>query len=165
MRRSTLTLALSLAALISSGSATAAPTGDMNLGLHVSRRVLVNGEAASVIVGDPKIADAALVDAHSVVLTGFRYGRTNVIVLDRAGHTLLESYLSVVPPGGTPVTLYRGRAGTEYSCAPMCARPAKEDDRPADTPSSDGDSGGGGAPPASSVTISSQTTISRSPAS
>ncbi|KMO35491.1 pilus assembly protein [Methylobacterium tarhaniae] len=75
---------------------------------------------ATVIVGNPIIADVSLQRNGIVVLTGKSFGSTNLIALDAAGTMLAESAISV--RGGSPsvVTVQRGLERESYSCTPAC---------------------------------------------
>ena len=104
---------LVLAALLlgaSAGASLAAGTNALTVGLNESQRVPLNGEAAQIIVGDPAVADVALVDAHSVIVMGRGYGSTQLIITDHGGRTLLASRVTVVGSGSEEgrITLYRG---------------------------------------------------------
>src|SRR5258708_1425541 len=47
---------------------------------------------------------------------------TNMLALDRAGKTILETTIQVMgPPGGDLVVVYRGVDRESYSCTPECA--------------------------------------------
>jgi hypothetical protein len=131
MRRPILILALGVAAVcVSAGAACAsaaiaAPTpiaapppitADLTMALHESRRVILPGEAATIVVADPTVADVAVNDAHSLILLGRGYGVTQLLVSDRAGRILLQSQVSVVSSNAGRVTLYRGVAASEFAC-------------------------------------------------
>jgi hypothetical protein len=73
-----------------------------------------------VIVSDPAVADVSMIDAHSVILQGKGYGQTDILVIDRAGHTLLDDRVLVTAPDSGVVTLHRGINATEYTCASRC---------------------------------------------
>ena len=47
-------------------------------------------KVATIVVGNPMIADVAVQSGGLVVVTGKGFGSTNLIVLDRAGAVLLE---------------------------------------------------------------------------
>jgi hypothetical protein len=118
MRRPIHTLALALAALCSSASASAAAApGGLTVALHESRRIPLAGVASTVVVGDPNVADVAMSDTHSLILIGRGYGVTQLLVTDKAGHTLLQGQVSVVSPDVGRVTVYRGLAYSEFTCA------------------------------------------------
>jgi Flp pilus assembly secretin CpaC len=116
MRRPIQTLVLAAVALCASAAAAAA-AGSMTVELNESRRITLPGPAANVIVGNTNVADVAMVDAHSVIVLGRGYGSTQLLITDHAGHTLLDSDVSVVSPDTGRVTLYRGAAASEYACA------------------------------------------------
>jgi hypothetical protein len=147
MRRSAQTLLIALA-LAAAASAALAASG-LTVELNQSRRILLHGAAANVIVGDPTIADVAMVDSHSIILLGRGYGATDVMVLDRAGHALLDSRVTVTAPNQGRVTVYRGAAASEFSCASRCQAIASA---PAGSAAS-APAGGASAAPAAAATI------------
>jgi hypothetical protein len=113
MRRHVRILFIALAAAFVGASATAG-ADSLTIGLNESRRIPLPGAAATVVVGDPKVADVAMTDSHSVILMGRGYGRTQLIVTDQNGRTLLASEITVPEHGH--VTLFRGLQANEYGC-------------------------------------------------
>ncbi len=86
-----------------------------------SVRVGLGGSAASVIVGNPAIADVTVVDANTLFVTGKGYGVTEVIVVDGVGRTLFQGEI-VVSGGATgSVRVWRGAQATEMACAASCS--------------------------------------------
>lgn len=77
---------------------------------------------ATIVIGNPLIADVTLQPGGLMVVTGKGYGATNVIALDRAGAVLSERIIQVQGPQGPVVVVYRGINRESYSCAPMCER-------------------------------------------
>jgi len=79
-------------------------------------------KVATIVVGNPLIADVAVQSGGLVVVTGKGYGSTNLIALDRTGAVLMER--SVVVRGATDqsVQVYRGMERETYSCTPDCER-------------------------------------------
>jgi Flp pilus assembly secretin CpaC len=79
-------------------------------------------KVATIVVGNPLIADVAVQSGGLVVVTGKGYGSTNLIALDRTGAVLMER--SVVVRGATDqsVRVYRGVERETYSCTPDCER-------------------------------------------
>jgi Flp pilus assembly secretin CpaC len=118
MRRSIWTFCLAFATLLSAGSAFAAAITTVDL--NQSRRVMLHGTAANVFVADPAVADVTMIDSHSVIMLGKGYGVTQVLVTDRAGHTLLDSVVAVVGSDAGRVTVYRGDAAQDYHCSSRC---------------------------------------------
>jgi Flp pilus assembly secretin CpaC len=79
-------------------------------------------KVATIVVGNPLIADVAVQSGGLVVVTGKGFGSTNLIALDRAGAVLMER--SVVVRGATDqsIQVYRGVERETYSCTPDCER-------------------------------------------
>ena len=85
-----------------------------------SRLVKMPDRVATVVIGNPLIADASLQAGGLIVLTGKGYGTTNLIALDRKGNALLEKVVQVQGPQQDVVVVYKGVNRETYSCAPMC---------------------------------------------
>ncbi len=111
--------ALPLALLLAS-LATSAAAEPLTVAIDHSSRLNVQGSAASVVVGNPQVADVTVVDSHTVFVSGRGYGETDVIVLDAAGRTLYAGEIMVGTPGGGRVSIYRGAERTDMACAPGC---------------------------------------------
>ncbi len=77
-------------------------------------------KTATVIVGNPMIADITLQRNGVVVLTGKSFGSTNLIALDGKGTMLAESTISVQAPQASIITVQRGLDRESYSCTPNC---------------------------------------------
>lgn len=79
-------------------------------------------KVATIVIGNPLIADASLQSGGILVVTGKSFGSTNMLALDRAGKTILDTTIQVMgPPGGDLVVVYRGVDRESYSCTPECA--------------------------------------------
>jgi len=91
------------------------------LTLKVDRAKLLKlpGGIATLVIGNPLIADATLQPSGNVILTGKGYGATNFMALDRKGDVLFEKTLRVEAPRDV-VFVYRGSDRFSYSCAPNC---------------------------------------------
>jgi Flp pilus assembly secretin CpaC len=79
---------------------------------------------ATIVIGDPLIADVHLVGNQApgvMIVTGKGYGVTNVIALDNSGRKLDERLVQVLGPAES-VVVYRGVTRESYSCAPDCER-------------------------------------------
>jgi Flp pilus assembly secretin CpaC len=64
--------------------------------------------AATVVVGNPLIADLAIQPGGIAVVTGRGYGETNFIVMDHSGAVLMEKIVEVREPTDPIVVVYRG---------------------------------------------------------
>jgi putative type II/III system pilus formation protein len=79
---------------------------------------------ATIVVGNPLIADVTLQNGGIVVVTGKGYGATNFIAMDRSGEILVDRQIQVEGPTDQLVTVYRGVDRETYSCMPICQRRA-----------------------------------------
>jgi Flp pilus assembly secretin CpaC len=125
-----------LAAAALSTPALAAP--QTSVAIDHTTRINLRSPAASVVVGNPAVADVTVVDAHTLFLQGKGYGVTEVVVLDPLGRTIWQGEVVVTAPTQGAVSLYRGNQVTEMACAQSCStsvRSAPQDGRSAPAPS------------------------------
>jgi hypothetical protein len=99
-----------------------AAAADVAVLLDQAKLIKLPEKVATVVIGNPLIADASLQPGGLMVVTGKGYGTTNVIVLDRSGAVLMEKTIEVQGPREHTVVLYRGIERETYSCAPTCQR-------------------------------------------
>ncbi len=77
-------------------------------------------QAATVVIGNPVIADATIVQNGAlIVLTGKSYGRTNMVLLDAAGQEIMSKIIEVSQPRHV-VTVHRGSQRASYDCQTRC---------------------------------------------
>jgi Flp pilus assembly secretin CpaC len=119
MRRAVFAIPLSIAVLACVSSAWAAPI--VAVYLDHSTRIPVSNAVGSVIVGDPTVADAIVVDRHTIYVQGKSFGRTEVVVLDGAGRSVWQGEVAVVSPDQGRVTVMRGAHVQEMTCAGVCS--------------------------------------------
>jgi Pilus formation protein N terminal region len=77
--------------------------------------------AATVVIGNPLIADLAIQPGGIAVITGKSYGETNFIIMDHTGAVLTEKLVEVKEPIEPTVVVYRGYTRQTYSCTPECS--------------------------------------------
>lgn len=131
--------ALCAAAAAAAGSASAA----VRLAVPVSHaaRLQIPGLAGSVVVSDPAVADALVIDRHTIYVEGKSYGQTEIVVLDREGRQIWAGDVAVITPDEGRVSIVRGPVGaaggaagstsgagssgraqvTEMTCADICS--------------------------------------------
>src|SRR5215469_2739772 len=118
-------LGLAVGALLWPLAATAGPIVDA-IAVNVDQAKLVRlpARAATIVVGNPLIADVSLQNGGIVVVTGKGYGATNFIAMDRSGEILVDRQIQVEGPSPSDelVTVYRGLDRETYSCTPTCQR-------------------------------------------
>jgi hypothetical protein len=100
----------------------AAPAADVTVILDQAKLLKMPERVATLVLGNPLIADVSLQPGGLMVITGKGYGMTNLIGLDRAGAVLMEKSIEVQGPGGDVVVVYRGIERGTYSCTPACER-------------------------------------------
>jgi Flp pilus assembly secretin CpaC len=89
--------------------------------LDQAKIIKVPERAATVVIGDPLIADLSVQPGGIAVITGKGYGATNVIVMDSTGAVLMEKSIEVKGPRDPIVVVYRGVSRNTYSCTPECS--------------------------------------------
>ena len=80
----------------------------------------VSRPAATVIIGNPSIADATVEDERTLVLTGRSFGVTNLIVLDSKGDPIVDETIVVKGHETNTVSIYRRAERETMACAPVC---------------------------------------------
>jgi hypothetical protein len=114
-----------LVALAIATPAAAAPLPDnapITVILDQARIMQLPDRAATVVVGNPLIADLSIQPGGLAVVTGKSYGATNFIVMDKTGAVLMEKMVQVQFPNDPIVVVYRGVDRETYSCTPDCSR-------------------------------------------
>ncbi len=76
--------------------------------------------AGTIIIGNPSIADATMVDDTTIVITGKSFGTTNLIVLDTNGTIIVEQVITI-RSADNQVVVYRQATRQTYNCTPVCA--------------------------------------------
>lgn len=118
-RRLRLLSATLLAAVVLGAAAAQADT--VTVSIDDARVMRLPERVATVVIGNPLIADASLQRGGVLVVTGKGYGATNLLALDRDGRVVLNKTVRVQGPSQRDlVTVYRGVDRQSYSCAPEC---------------------------------------------
>ena len=76
--------------------------------------------AKTLVIGNPIIADVAIIKNGLMVVTGKSYGLTNVIALDGQGRQISDTLIQVTGSTEQLVTVQRGLEQETYHCAPVC---------------------------------------------
>jgi hypothetical protein len=90
--------------------------------LDQARAVKLPEQVATLVVGNPLVADVSLQAGRVMVITGKGYGITNVLALDRGGGVLMQRMIQVQGPRDSLLVVYRGVERESYSCTPICER-------------------------------------------
>jgi Flp pilus assembly secretin CpaC len=116
-----LALALGAVAALSVPAGAAETRGAITVEVNMARIVRIGAPAATVIVGNPGVADVTIQDPKTLVLTGKSYGQTNLIVLDATGNPIADTLIEVVQAQPDLVTVFYADKRTSIACAPDCA--------------------------------------------
>jgi hypothetical protein len=98
------------------------PAADITVVMDQANLLKLPDKVATIVVGNPMIADVSLQPGGTMVITGKGYGVTNILVLDRAGTVLMQKTVEVQGPDADVVVMYRGIERETYSCTPICER-------------------------------------------
>jgi len=114
-------LALGVVALTPVIAHAGSADGHYSVELNKTEVVYLPATAGAIVIGNPNIADVSIHSANTIFVVGRGYGETNLVVLDAAGHKIMDADIQVVnnlPANG--VRIYNGRARQTYNCAPYC---------------------------------------------
>lgn len=114
-------LACALAGVVAPAASLAADDGAISVKVNMARILRINSPAATVIIGNPGVADVTIQDPQTLVLTGKSYGRTNLIILDQIGNPIADTLVEVIQAQADTITVFQGGARTTVACAPDCA--------------------------------------------
>ncbi len=118
-RRRRLVVALAVTML---SAATPALAATFTVNVDQAQIMKLPDRVATIVIGNPLIADASLQSGGILVITGKSFGSTNLLALDRAGKTIMDTTVQVMgPPGTDLVVVYKGVARESYSCTPECS--------------------------------------------
>lgn len=88
--------------------------------LDQARIVKLPPRVATLVIGNPMIADATIQPGGLIVLTGRSAGSTNLIALDNRGVQLAAATIRVQAATDNVVRVFRGIERESYSCNPTC---------------------------------------------
>lgn len=100
-------------------------------GIHVvmnqAKIIKLARAADTVVIGNSDIADAAVQDSTTIVLTGKGFGVTNLVVFDTSGQPLVDEQIIVSRQTVDSVRVYRRSDVQTLSCTPYCESSYKSD--------------------------------------
>jgi Flp pilus assembly secretin CpaC len=108
-------------AVLAPAPAALAQSGPLSVEVDHVVRLNLNGSAASVIIGNPQIADVTVVDARTLFVSGRAYGVTEIVVLDGAGRSIYQGEVVVSSPSSGQVRVWRGAVVTNMACGATCS--------------------------------------------
>jgi Flp pilus assembly secretin CpaC len=118
----------SLALVVSTLVFAPVPAAAQSVSVPVDHTGLVRlpQDAATIVVGNPAIADAMLYDSRTLFLSGRVFGQTNLIALNADGQVIYAADVSITMSERNHVQILRnstdesGVAQYTYVCDPVC---------------------------------------------
>ena len=126
MARSAARLLIAATLAVAAATATAAEPG-IQVVMNQDKIVKLARPADTIVVGNPAIADAAVQDASTIVLTGKGFGVTNLVVMDAQGAPIVDEQVYVTRQDDRSVRIYRRSEVQTLSCTPLCESSYKTD--------------------------------------
>ena len=101
------------------GQAAAQQRAPIMIVVDQAKVMRISRPAATVIIGNPSIADATIQDEQTLIITGRSFGTTNLIVLDSEGQPIADELLTV-QASDQVITVFRRSERQTYTCSPVC---------------------------------------------
>ena len=118
-----------MASVASADDVASGEPGFLRVAYDQSTVVHLSQPAKTIVVGNPLIADALLINDRTVYVQGRMFGNTNMVVVDANGGEIYNTNVTVGAPDLAQVTLYRGTQGQRnLACAPRCERTVTQGD-------------------------------------
>lgn len=109
-----------LAAALALSPVSALADAGIKVVMNHAKIVKLARPADTVVIGNPEIADAAVQDSTTIVLTGKGFGVTNIVVLDIEGQPIVDEQITVSRQTAESVRIYRRSSIQTLSCTPYC---------------------------------------------
>ncbi len=111
-----------ITATIAIASSAHAEDGLYSVQLNKTEILRLPQAASAVIIGNPEIADVSIHSADTIFIVGKGYGETNLIILDKAGNTMMSSDIQVITPQSrNQVRIFNAANNRQtYNCGPSC---------------------------------------------
>lgn len=107
----------SSACLMLAGSAIAQ---QITLEANSTTPLRLSAAAASVVIGNPGIADVAVHNENLLFITGKSFGSTNLLIFDESGKQIYAGDISVITSRENLLAINRAGEVNTYDCAPRC---------------------------------------------
>lgn len=108
-------------ALVAAAFVTApAVAGQFTVESGKSKPLRLKEDAASIVVGNPNVADVAVHNGKLLFVSGKSFGTTNLMIFNKAGNLLYSADVVVTTNTANLVTVNRAGSSFTYDCAPEC---------------------------------------------
>lgn len=94
--------------------------GPITVQFQESVPLQIRDSISGVSVGSSYIANVAVHDSNTVLITGAAYGTTSLHILDTNGNVVVDTVVHVVDRSPNRLTINRGGSDYTMSCSPNC---------------------------------------------
>ncbi|MEX3011044.1 pilus assembly protein N-terminal domain-containing protein [Hoeflea sp. TYP-13] len=101
-------------------AASASDENTIKIELDYARVIKLDRAVSRVIIGNAEIADATVSDSKTIILTGKRFGTTNLVILDVDGTAIVDERVLVSLEAHNTMQVYRQTDRQVMSCTPAC---------------------------------------------
>ncbi|MDF2369834.1 MAG: pilus assembly protein N-terminal domain-containing protein [Rhizobiaceae bacterium] len=118
--RSILKSAAILISILATIPVAASADGTIKVELDYVRVIKLDRPVSRVIIGNAEIADATVSDPQTIIITGKRFGTTNLVILDQDGTAIVDERILVSMEDHNTMMVYRQADREIMSCTPTC---------------------------------------------
>lgn len=94
--------------------------GQLTVEINKTKPLSVAGQASSIVLGNPDVADVTVTDANRLFVTGKAFGTTNLIIYNIDGRQIYSADVVVTTNSSNLVSVVRAGASEVVDCSPNC---------------------------------------------
>tara|TARA_R110000751_G_scaffold71441_10_gene144933 strand:+ start:53897 stop:54325 length:429 start_codon:yes stop_codon:yes gene_type:complete len=98
----------------------ASADGTIKVEVDYVRVIKLDRPVSRVIIGNAEIADATVSDTQTIIITGKKFGTTNLVILDQDGTAIVDERILVSLEAHNTMMVYRQADREIMSCTPAC---------------------------------------------
>jgi len=87
---------------------------------HKTKQLNLRGQAATIVIGDPRVADIAIHDENLIFITGRTFGTTNLLIYNADGKSIFNGDVVVTTNTSNFLSINRAGQTNSYDCTPRC---------------------------------------------
>lgn len=94
--------------------------GQLTVEINKTKPLSVAGQASSIVLGNPDVADVTVTEANRLFVTGKAFGTTNLIIYNIEGRQIYSADVVVTTNSSNLVSVVRAGASEVVDCSPNC---------------------------------------------
>ncbi len=107
-------------AVIAGAFAMSAFASQLTVEINKTKPLTVAGQASSIVLGNPDVADVTVTDANRLFITGKAFGTTNLIIYNIDGRQIYSADVVVTTNSSNLVSVVRAGNAEVVDCSPSC---------------------------------------------